>query len=136
MKHKCIFPGTFSPFTKGHQSVVEKGLCIFDKIIIAVGVNSEKEEHFSTKKRVNWIKKVYNNDPRIEVIAYNGLTIELCKKMEALFILRGLRNLNDFIYEKEIAYINQELDKNIETIFVTPPNNLSHISSHVIGFPA
>lgn len=132
MKHKCIFPGTFAPFTKGHESVVKKGLFIFEKIIIAVGTNSEKKEHFPIKKRINWIEEVYQKEPRIEVVSYSGLTIDLCKKMQVLFILRGLRNANDFIYEKEIAQINKKLDNNIETVFVTPPNNLSHISSSIV----
>ncbi|MEE2930998.1 MAG: pantetheine-phosphate adenylyltransferase [Bacteroidota bacterium] len=132
MKKISIFPGTFAPFTKGHQAVVQQGLSIFQKIIIAVGRNSQKKECFSIEDRVNWIKEVYKKEARIEVISYNGLTIELCKKKKVLFILRGLRNSNDFIYEKEIAQINKELDKSIETFFVIPPNNVSYISSSVV----
>ena len=132
MKKIAVFPGSFSPFTIGHQSVIEKALSLFDTIIISIGINSEKNQYFSIEERMQWIKDVYANNPKIEVQFYEGLTVDFCKKEGADFILRGLRDSYDFKFEKNIAQMNKDLDSGIETIFIITPPELSHISSSLI----
>ena len=132
MSKIAIFPGSFSPFTIGHQSIIDKALPLFNKIIIAIGINSEKNQYFSIEERMQWIKDVYDNNPKIEVKFYEGLTIDFCKKENANFILRGLRDSHDFKFEKNIAQMNNDLNNEIETIFLITPPELSHISSTII----
>ena len=132
MSKIAIFPGSFSPFTIGHQSVINRALPLFDKIVISVGINSEKPQYFSIEERMQWIKNVYNNNPKIDVKQYKGLTVDFCKKENANYILRGLRNSHDFKFEKNIAHMNKELNPNIETIFIITPPEISHISSSII----
>ena len=132
MSKIALFPGSFSPFTIGHQSVIDRALPLFDKIIIAIGINSEKNQYFSIEERIQWIKDVYTKDPKITVKFYEGLTVDLCKKENANFILRGLRDSHDFKYEKNIAQMNHNLNHNIQTIFLITPPEISHISSSII----
>ena len=132
MSKIAIFPGSFSPFTIGHQSVINRALPLFDKIVISIGINSEKPQYFSIDKRMQWIKDVYNNNPKIDVKQYKGLTVDFCKKENANYILRGLRDSHDFKFEKNIAHMNKELNPNIETIFIITPPKISHISSSII----
>ena len=128
----AVFPGSFSPFSIGHQSVIEKALPLFDKIIISIGINSEKDQYFSIQERMQWIESVYGNNKQIEIKRYEGLTVDFCKKEGASFILRGLRDSHDFKFEKNIAQMNKELDSSIETVFIITPPELSHISSSLI----
>ena len=128
----AIFPGSFSPFTIGHQSLVDRALPLFDKIIISIGINSEKNQYFSIEERLQWIKDVYGNNPKIEIKFYEGLTVDFCKKENANYILRGLRDSHDFKFEKGIAQMNKDLNKEIETIFIITPPEISHISSSII----
>ena len=128
----AIFPGSFSPFTVGHQSVVDRALPLFDKIIISIGINSEKNQYFSIEKRLKWIKDVYENNPKIEIKFFEGLTVDFCKKENANYILRGLRDSHDFKFEKGIAQMNKDLNNEIETIFIITPPEISHISSSII----
>ena len=128
----AVFPGSFSPFSIGHQSVIEKALPLFDKIIISIGINSEKDQYFSIQERMQWIESVYGDNEKIEIKRYEGLTVDFCKKEGANFILRGLRDSHDFKFEKNIAQINKDLDSSIETIFIITPPQLSHISSSLI----
>ena len=132
MSKIAIFPGSFSPFTIGHQSIVDRALPLFDRIVISIGINSEKPQYFSIDKRMQWIKNVYNNNPKIDVKQYKGLTVDFCKKENANYILRGLRDSHDFKFEKNIAHMNKELNPNIETIFIITPPEISHISSSII----
>ena len=132
MSKIAIFPGSFSPFTIGHQSIVDRALPLFDKIVISIGINSEKHQYFSIDKRMQWIKDVYNNNPKIDVKQYKGLTVDFCKKENANYILRGLRDSHDFKFEKNIAHMNKELNPNIETIFIITLPKISHISSSII----
>ena len=132
MKKIAIFPGSFSPFTVGHHSIVNKALPLFDKIIISIGINSEKKLYFSVEERMQWIKDVYANNAKIEVKFYEGLTVDFCKKENANYILRGLRDSNDFLFEKGIAQMNKDLNKEVETIFMITPAEISHISSSII----
>ena len=128
----AIFPGSFSPFTVGHQSVVDRALSLFDKIIISIGINSEKNQYFSIEKRLKWIKDVYEKNPKIEIKFFEGLTVDFCKKENANYILRGLRDSHDFKFEKGIAQMNKDLNKEVETIFIITPPEISHISSSII----
>ena len=132
MTKTAIFPGSFSPFTIGHQSIVDRALPLFDKIIISIGINSEKKQYFSIEKRLQWIKDVYANNAKIEVKFYEGLTVDFCKKENANYILRGLRDSHDFKFEKGIAQMNKDLNKEVETIFIITPPEISHISSSII----
>jgi len=132
MTKTAIFPGSFSPFTVGHQSVVDRALPLFDKIIISIGINSEKNQYFSIEERLQWIKDVYGNNPKIEIKFYEGLTVDFCKKENANYILRGLRDSHDFKFEKGIAQMNKDLNKEVETIFIITPPEISHISSSII----
>jgi len=124
-----VFPGSFSPFSLGHNAIVESALKLFDRVIIAVGKNPKKEEYFTIEQRLSWINMVYKNNQRVVVLDYKGLTIEFCEEVNAKFIIRGLRDSKDFIYENKIAQINKKLNNHIETIFIITPPKLSHISS-------
>ena len=132
MSRIAVFPGSFSPFTLGHKSVVDRSLPLFDKIIIAIGINSEKNEYFSIEEKEKWIKDIYKDNPKIEVQFYEGLTVDFCEKEEAKYILRGLRDSHDFKYEKNIAQTNKNLNPKLETIFVITPPEISHISSTIM----
>ena len=132
MNNTAIYPGSFSPFTLGHKSVVDRALPLFEKIIIAIGINSEKNEYFSIEEREQWIKEIYKNNSKIEVQFYEGLTVDLCEKVGANYILRGLRDSHDFKYEKNIAQTNKKLNDRIETIFIITPPEISHISSTIV----
>ena len=128
----AVFPGSFSPFTLGHQYVINRALPLFDKIIIAVGTNSSKEYYFSEKQRIQWMEDIFKDEPKIEIRKYEGLTVDFCKSINANFILRGLRNSKDFNYEKEIAQVNQTLNQKIETIFIITSSEYTHISSTLV----
>lgn len=129
----ALFPGSFDPFTLGHESIIKKALPLFDKIIIAIGYNSQKESgYFPIDKRVESIKKVFVSQPSIIVQKYDCLTVDLCKKLNASYIIRGIRNVLDFEYEKTIAQTNTIINPNIETIFFFPSNEHSTINSSII----
>jgi pantetheine-phosphate adenylyltransferase len=128
---RAIFPGSFDPITLGHYDIIERGIQLFDEIIIAIGVNAEKKYMFSLEERVKFIEDAFKNEPKISVITYSGLTIDLCKKLNAPFILRGLRNPADFEFEKAIAHTNRRLSK-IETVFLLTAAKTSYISSSIV----
>ena len=132
MNKIAVFPGSFSPFSLGHKAVVDSALPLFDKVIIAVGNNPEKNQYFSIKKRLKWINDVYKNMPNISVKRYEGLTVDFCKTVNANFIVRGLRDSHNFKFEKNIAQMNKKLNAEIETIFIITPPDLSHISSTIL----
>ena len=132
MIKKAVFPGSFAPFTKGHESVVLRALPLFDEIVIAVGTNSEKNEYFSLQERCKWIEQVFVNEPKVSVQNYEGLTIDFCEKVKANYILRGLRNSSDFKYEKGIAQMNRSMKNHIDTIFIITEPEVSHISSSLV----
>ena len=130
MPRICLFPGTFDPLTLGHVDIINRSLPLFDKIIVGIGTNVAKAPMFSAEQRVAWIKEIYKNESRVEGAFYEGLTVNFCKKIGAQFILRGIRYVSDFEYEKTIADANRTMDKSIETIFLTertPNYNLSHL---------
>jgi pantetheine-phosphate adenylyltransferase len=128
----AVFPGSFSPFTLGHQYVINRAMALFDKIIIAVGSNSSKEYYFTEEQRIQWMEDIFKDEPKVEIRKYDGLTVDFCKNIGANFILRGLRNSKDFNYEKEIAQVNQTLNEEIETIFIITSSEYSHISSTLV----
>ena len=132
MKKTAVFPGSFSPFTFGHLSIIERMLPLFDKIIVAIGVNSTKNNSYPTKKNIIWIKNILKNHEKIEVISYSGLTVEICKKLNTNYIIRGVRDEKDFEFEKKVAQNNKELNTNIETLLVTTLPKYSHISSSIV----
>lgn len=127
----AVFPGSFNPFTIGHKAVLEKALPLFDKIIIAIGYNSEKTNSSGIDSRIETISKIFQNDPRICVTTYTTLTVDFCKANGANYIIRGLRNAQDFQYEQPIAQTNLQL-AGIETIFFVTPPEFSHISSSIV----
>jgi len=128
---KAIFPGSFDPITLGHQDIINRALPLFDEIVIAIGINADKKYMFSLEDRKRFIEKTFENEPKISVITYEGLTIDLCHKINANFILRGLRNPADFEFEKAIAHTNRRLSK-IETVFLLTAAKTSYISSSIV----
>lgn len=132
MERICLFPGTFDPVTLGHTDIIDRALPLFDKLYIGLGRNSNKAPMFSEEQRIEWIQLIYKNNPKIEVLAYNGLTVDCCKNVGANFILRGIRYVNDFEYEKAIADMNRSLENNVETIFLTCLPKYTSIASTLI----
>lgn len=128
---KAIFPGSFDPITLGHYDIINRALPLFDEIVIAIGVNAEKKYMFSLEDRLKFIREAFINEPKITVITYTGLTIDLCQKLNAQFILRGLRNPADFEFEKAIAHTNRKLS-HIETVFLLTAASTSFISSSIV----
>ena len=127
----ALFPGSFDPFTIGHQSLVKRGLALADRIIIAIGINENKQSCFPLEERLEAIRSLFQDDPRIEVITYHTLTTDLAEKTGAQFILRGSRSVIDFEYEKTIADINRTLT-GIETVFLLAEPQYAHISSSAV----
>ena len=132
MERIAIFPGSFDPITIGHVDIIKRSLPLFDKIIISVGSNSEKKYFFSVEKRIQWIKKVFIKNPKIEVKSYNKLTVEFAKDSNARFLIRGLRNISDFEFEKTMAHANSELNPSIESVFLLTKPKYSFITSSVV----
>jgi pantetheine-phosphate adenylyltransferase len=128
---KAIFPGSFDPITLGHYDIIKRSLPLFDEIIVAIGINADKKYMFSLEDRIQFIKDSFADEPKISVISYEGLTIDLCQKLKANFILRGLRNPADFEFEKAIAHTNRRLSK-IETVFLLTAAKTSYISSSIV----
>lgn len=128
----AVFPGSFDPITKGHVAVLRSALPLFDKIYVAIGTNSSKKSMFSLQKRKEWIQRCFTNNPKIEVIDYDMLTVNLCKKLHADYIIRGIRNTLDFQYEKDIAHANKQLYPQVETVFFATTIEFSHISSSMV----
>ncbi len=128
---KAIFPGSFDPITNGHYDIIKRGVSLFDEVIVAIGVNAEKKYMFSLEERKRFIEEAFKDEPKVRVITYSGLTIDLCKKENAEFILRGLRNPADFEFEKAIAHTNRMMSK-IETVFLLTAARTSFISSSIV----
>ncbi|HNV94872.1 MAG TPA: pantetheine-phosphate adenylyltransferase [Bacteroidales bacterium] len=133
MNKTAVFPGSFDPITKGHESVIRRALPLFDKLYIAIGINEEKKTpYFPIEKRLKWIKQVFANEPKIEVVTYQGLTVDFCKNIGASFILRGLRTSADFEYERAIAQTNRFLNNGIETVFMLTVPEFTPINSTIV----
>ena len=127
-----IFAGSFDPITRGHEDIVLQALPLFDEIIVAIGVNIDKKYAFPLEQRIKWIENTFAEYPKVKVVSYQGLTVDLCEKMNANFIIRGLRNTTDFEYESIIAEANRKLNPDVETVFFLADPNLRCISSTVV----
>ncbi len=132
MQRIALFPGTFDPITLGHTDIIDRALNLFDKLYIGIGSNNNKQPMFSLEKRLAWIKEVYKNEPKIEAVSYEGLTADFCKSLNAKYILRGIRYVSDFEYEKSIADVNRMMDTELETIFLTCSPQYSSFSSTLV----
>jgi pantetheine-phosphate adenylyltransferase len=132
MHKTAVFPGSFDPFTIGHESVVRRALSIFDRIIIAVGYNSSKKGFFPLEKRLEWIGNVFSSEPAVEVTWFSGLTVDFCREKNAGFILRGLRTSADFEFERAIAQVNKAMDNQIESVFLLTSPEHTAINSSIV----
>ncbi len=128
----CLFPGTFDPITLGHEDIINRAIPLFDKIIVGIGFNTSKKPMFSTSQRLQWIKDIYGHSSMVQGAVYEGLTVNFCKKIGARFILRGIRYVSDFEYEKTIADANRALDKEIETVFLTGEPKYTSVASTIV----
>jgi len=132
MQRICLFPGTFDPITKGHVDIIKRSVSLFDKLVIGIGTNASKQPMFSVDQRCSWINEIFRHDARIEAVGYTGLTVDYCRKINAQYILRGIRYVSDFEYEKAIADMNRMLAPDIETLFLTCSPEYSTISSTLV----
>ena len=128
---RAIFPGSFDPITLGHYDIIERGIKLFDEIIVAIGVNASKKYMFSLEERKQFIEEAFKHEPKITVVTYKGLTVDFCEKNNVEFILRGLRNPADFEFEKAIAHTNRDLAP-IETVFLLTAASTSYIASSIV----
>ncbi len=131
MIRKAVFPGSFDPITLGHYDIIKRGISLFDEVIVAIGINADKKYMFTLEDRKKFIEDAFKDEPKVTVITYEGLTIDLCRKLKADFILRGLRNPADFEFEKAIAHTNRKLSQ-IETVFLLTASKTSYISSSIV----
>jgi pantetheine-phosphate adenylyltransferase len=132
MNRICLFPGTFDPVTLGHTDIIDRALPLFDKLIVGIGRNINKVPMFSEQQRLQWLRDIYRDNPKVDAVVYEGLTVECCKQVGANFILRGIRYVNDFEYEKAIADMNRSLEENIETIFLTCLPQYTSVASTLV----
>ncbi|MEZ7495022.1 pantetheine-phosphate adenylyltransferase [Leeuwenhoekiella aequorea] len=128
---RAVFPGSFDPLTLGHYDIIERGLKLFDEIILAIGVNADKKYMFTLEQRETFLKESFKDEPKIKVMTYKGLTVDFCNETDSAFILRGLRNPGDFEFEKAIAHTNRKLSQ-IETVFLLTSSGKSYISSSIV----
>jgi len=128
----AVFPGTFDPFTNGHLDIVQKALKLFDELIIAIGHNAGKKHLFSLEKRLEWIEDIFKDEPRVKVFSYQGLTSAFCREKNADFIVRGLRTIYDFEYEKQIARVNEHLNVGMLNVFLISDESVSSVSSTIV----
>ena len=128
---RAIFPGSFDPLTLGHYDIIMRGITVFDELIIAIGKNADKNYMFSLEERMRFISEAFKEEKQIKVLTYEGLTVDFCKKVDAQYILRGLRNPGDFEFEKAIAHTNRKLSE-IETVFLLTSSGKSYISSSIV----
>lgn len=128
---RAVFPGSFDPITLGHYDIIQRGITLFDELLIAIGINVEKHYMFSLEERRAFIENAFAHEPKVKVTTYQGLTVDFCKKVDATFILRGLRNPADFEFEKAIAHTNRTLS-DIETVFLLTSSSTSYISSSIV----
>jgi pantetheine-phosphate adenylyltransferase len=132
MERVAVFPGSFDPITRGHENIILRALDLFDKIIVAVGENAEKQTVFPLEQRVQWISEVFLDEPGIVVEKYSGLTVEFCRQRNIRFILRGLRTSADFEFERTIGQVNKRLDPDIETVFLLTAPEFTALNSSIV----
>ncbi|MBM0653582.1 pantetheine-phosphate adenylyltransferase [Capnocytophaga genosp. AHN8471] len=128
---RALFPGSFDPITLGHYDIIKRALDLFDEIVVAIGVNGDKNYMFTVEQRKEFIERAFADEPKVKVTTYQGLTVDFCKEIDAQFILRGLRNPADFEFEKAIAHTNRKLSQ-IETVFLLTAARTSFISSSIV----
>lgn len=128
----CLFPGTFDPVTLGHTDIIDRALPLFDKLVIGIGRNINKQPMFSEQQRLEWLRDIYRNNDKVEAVVYEGLTVDCCRDVGAKFILRGIRYVNDFEYEKAIADMNRSITTGIETIFLTCLPQFTSVASTLV----
>jgi len=132
MTRIAVFPGSFDPFTVGHESIVLRAIDLFDKIIIGIGTNTSKPTFFSAQQRVDMLHELFADNPKVEALSYNDLTVDFCRRVNAKYMLRGLRTSSDFEYEKSIAQVNQAMLPEVETIFMLTLPEHTAINSTVV----
>ena len=132
MARIALFPGTFDPITIGHIDIIERALPLFDKLVIGIGRNASKAAMFTEEVRLGWVTEIFKGEKKVSALIYEGLTVECCKKVNANFIIRGIRYVNDFEYEKAIADMNRSLDHNIETVFLTCLPQYTSVASTLV----
>lgn len=132
MTNTAIFPGSFDPFTRGHESIVVRALPLFDKITISIGVNSNKAGFFTIDERIELISKVFENEPKVEIEAYKGLTVEYCKNKKVSHMLRGIRTAADFEYERAVAQMNKAMLPEVESVFLLTTPELTPVNSTIV----
>ncbi len=132
MSRIAVFPGSFDPITRGHESLILRALELFDEIIIAVGENPEKKCMFPLNKRKKWLSQVFEKHPRVKIEAYSGLTIDFCRKKKAGYILRGLRTSADFEFERSIGQMNRAMEPHVETVFLLSEPQFNSLSSSIV----
>ena len=128
----CLFPGTFDPITMGHIDIINRAMPLFDKVVIGIGRNANKTPMFKEELRLQWLNDIYINEPKVEAVVYEGLTVNCCREVGANFILRGIRYVNDFEYEKAIADMNRSIAGHIETIFLTCLPQFTSVASTLV----
>lgn len=132
MERVCLFPGTFDPVTLGHVDIINRSLPLFDKVVIGIGINASKNPMFSADQRKTWFEEIYKDIPKVEIAIYDGLTVKFCQSINAHFIVRGIRYVSDFEYEKTIADANRTMDRGIETIFLTGEPKYTSVASTIV----
>lgn len=132
MEKIALFPGSFDPITNAHMDILSRSLPLFDKVFVGVGLNSTKQSYFSAEIRLKMLQEVFKNNPKIEVVTYEGLTVEYCKKVKAKYMIRGIRSTSDFEYEKAISQMNHAMHPEIESIFILSKPGFSAISSTIV----
>ena len=128
----ALFPGTFDPFTKGHMDIVERGLALFDKVIVSIGVNTGKKHLFTLEQRKAWLEELFKDEDRVEVQVYEGLTAMFADAKGANYILRGLRTTWDFTYEQQIAFVNEEMAPDVQHVFIMSDQKNTSVSSTIV----
>jgi pantetheine-phosphate adenylyltransferase len=132
MDRITVFPGSFDPITRGHESIIKRALPLFDKIIVAIGENGEKKSYFPIERRLEWLHEIFDSEPRIVIATYAGLTIDFCRRQNAGFILRGLRTSADFEFERSIGQMNKLMNPDIETVFLLCTPEYASVSSSIV----
>jgi pantetheine-phosphate adenylyltransferase len=132
MKKIAVFPGSFDPITRGHESIILRALPVFDEIIVACGENAEKKSFFPLETRLKWLELVFANESKIRIVKYSGLTVDFCRKMNSGYILRGLRTSADFEFERTIGLMNKAISPAIETVFLLSAPEYAALSSSVV----
>ena len=128
----AVFPGSFDPITTGHVDLVRRALPLFDKVVVAVGVNSQKRYLYPLEQRMGWLRNVFADQPTVEIASFEGLTAHYCRRIGARYLIRGLRNASDFDYEKTISQLNDIVGEGLETVFLISRPEFSHISSTIV----